>query len=339
MARGCHLAAARRGKPHRRRRARQRTGQRPGRGIQRHRAALCARRAHHGAHRGTARSAARLLATTRRHQQLPLDRAGQACGRFPVAADRLQRWHNRLLDVTEHPKLLVLGDSLSFHGPDGPHPADDPRLWPNVTARELGGSVELVAGFGWTARDAWWALIGDPRIWALLHQVDAVVFAVGSMDTLPSPLPTYLRLGLRYLRPRWLRRRARGMYLAAQPRLARLLRGHPAVLPTRLTVHYLDTAVGAVRILRPGLPVVGWRPAVHRAQSYGYVHTVRPKTERAIERWARRSDVPLVDVPSVTADHVFGGYGNPDGMHWGWEGHTLVGKAVAESLSRRLGAA
>ena len=31
-------------------------------------------------------------------------------------------------------RLLVLGDSLSFHGPRTAHPVDEPRLWPHVAA-------------------------------------------------------------------------------------------------------------------------------------------------------------------------------------------------------------
>jgi lysophospholipase L1-like esterase len=234
------------------------------------------------------------------------------------------------------PALLVVGDSLSFHGPDGAHPADDGRLWPNIAAEALGGTAELAAGLGWTARDAWWSLIGDPRIWALLHRVDAVVLAVGSMDTLPSPLPTYLRTGLRYLRPDGLRRAARRAYLAAQPRLAVALRGRPVVLPTRLTVRYLDTAVGALRILRPELPIVGWLPSVHRAAAYGYVHNSRPAAARAIAAWAARADVPVLDLPAIIGQHVLGGNGNPDGMHWGWEGHAAVGTAMAELIAPLL---
>lgn len=230
------------------------------------------------------------------------------------------------------PRILVFGDSLSFHGPEGGHPADDPRLWPNIAASALGGSAELVAGAGWTARDAWWAMIGDPRVWAELHRADVVVLAVGSMDTLPSPLPTYLRTGLRYLRPDPLRRATRRVYLAAQPVLSVALRGRPSALPTRLTVRYLDTAVSALRVLRPSLPVVGWLPSVHHAASYGYVQTARPRTAAAIARWAARVDVPVLDVPAVVASHVLGGHGNPDGMHWGWEGHAAVGAAMADLI-------
>lgn len=234
------------------------------------------------------------------------------------------------------PRLLVFGDSLSFHGPDGGYPADEPRLWPNVAARALGGSADLVAGLGWTARDVWWSLIGDPRVWADLRGADVVVLAVGSMDTLPSPLPTYLRTGLRYVRPDGLRRAVRRAYLAAQPALSVALAGRPTALPARLTVRYLRTAVEAMRVLRPSLPIIGWLPSVHRAPSYACVHTMRDRTAAAIAAWARQADVPLLDVPAVVARHVLGGGGNPDGMHWGWEGHAAVGAAMADVVSALL---
>src|SRR5690606_25951075 len=107
------------------------------------------------------------------------------------------------------PVLLVIGDSLSYYGPKGGLPADHPRIWPNLVAAELGWDVELVARIGWTTRDAWWAMTQDPRVWAAIPHAGAVVLAVGGMDTLPSPLPTALREGLRYIRPPALRRAAR----------------------------------------------------------------------------------------------------------------------------------
>ncbi|MEU4670879.1 diglucosylglycerate octanoyltransferase [Amycolatopsis sp. NPDC023774] len=234
------------------------------------------------------------------------------------------------------PHLLVFGDSLSFHGPEGPCAADEPRLWPNVAATALDGRADVVAGIGWTARDVWWSLTGDPRVWADLHHVDAVVLAIGSMDTLPSPLPTYLRSGLRYLRPDGVRRVVRGAYLAAQPRLSVVLRGRPAVLPAKLTVHYLDLAVEALRVLRPELPIFGMLPSVHRADAYGRVHTARPAAAAAMAAWGARLDVPLLDLPAVVGDHVLGGAGNPDGMHWGWAGHEAVGTAMAKLMTPAL---
>ncbi|MBA0126334.1 SGNH/GDSL hydrolase family protein [Haloechinothrix sp. YIM 98757] len=234
-------------------------------------------------------------------------------------------------------RILVLGDSLTFHGPDRAYAADEPRLWPNVAARDVGGTADIVARSGWTARDAWWALISDPRVWADLRRVDAVVLAVGSMDALPSPLPTYLRTGLRYLRPDGLRRATRVAYRSVQPRLAVALRGRPAALPTKLTVRYLDRCTSAMRVLRPGMPILGIVPAPHHAPSYGYVHAVRDATSRAVATWAERAEVPLVDLPGLIGDHVRRGQGNPDGMHWGWDGHEMVGAAVGRLLAREIG--
>lgn len=233
------------------------------------------------------------------------------------------------------PTLLVFGDSLCFHGPTGPMPADDPRLWPNVAAARLGGRARLFAGVGWTARDAWWALTGDPNVWAALPDTDVLVLAVGSMDTLPSPLPTYLRTGLRYLRPDRLRHAARRGYQLAQPVLSRALRGRPVALPPALSVRYLDRILGAIRTLRPDLPAVAILPATHRAASYGCVHTGHGPATAAIQAWAERRDVPLLDLAALTREHVLRGEGNPDGMHWGWSGHELVGAELAKLVGDR----
>jgi len=240
-------------------------------------------------------------------------------------------------------RLLVLADSLAFHGPGRPEPADDPRLWPNVAAATLGGSVELFAGFGWTARDAWWALTGDPRLWAVLPTLDAAVLAVGSMDSLPSPLPTYLRVGMRYLRPDPLRRRVRGSYLAAQPALARAMAavtgGRPTVLPPRQTVRYLERCHAALRFVRPGLPIIGVLPSTHRSAGYGYVHSGRPRTAAAVSSWAAAAGVPLVDLLELVTPHLRAGDTNPDGMHWGWAAHETVGRAVGHAVGRALASA
>ncbi|MFF0145013.1 GDSL-like lipase/acylhydrolase family protein [Amycolatopsis sulphurea] len=236
------------------------------------------------------------------------------------------------------PHLLVFGDSLCFHGPEGPCAADEPRLWPNVTANALSGRADLVAGIGWTARDLWWSLTGDPRVWADLHRVDAVVLAVGSMDTLPSPLPTYLRQGLRYVRPERVRHVIRGAYLAAQPKLSIALRGRPRVLPAHLTVSFLDQSIEALRALRPELPVFGMVPSVHRADAYGRVHTGRAAAVASLTSWAAQREVPLVDTPGAIGEHVLSGAGNPDGMHWGWAGHEVFGTAMAKLIAPYVGA-
>ena len=236
--------------------------------------------------------------------------------------------------------LLVFGDPQSFHGPERAEPADGPRLWPNLAAAALGGRAEIVAGIGWTARHAWHALTHDPRVWSLLPHVDALVFGVGGMDTLPSPLPTALRELIPVLRPDGLRRRVRDGYLRAQPRLARALAGlpggGPVALPPHLTVRYLERAREAVSVIRPGVPVVAALPAVHRAAAYGPVHPGRDAAVRATSSWARAHDVDLLDLRALVGGHVLGGHGNPDGLHWGWDGHATVGRACADVLRPRI---
>jgi len=54
------------------------------------------------------------------------------------------------------PTLLVFADSLSYYGPTGGLPADDPRIWPNIVASQLGWDLELIGRIGWTCRDVWW---------------------------------------------------------------------------------------------------------------------------------------------------------------------------------------
>lgn len=236
--------------------------------------------------------------------------------------------------------MLVLGDSLAFHGPERAEPADDPRLWPNVAAAALGGRAEIVAGIGWTARHAWTALTHDPRVWAMMPRVDALVLGTGGMDSLPSPLPTALRELIPAVRPERARRVVRDGYLRAQPALARALAhlpgGGPVALPPRLTVSYLQRCRDAVLALRPGIPVVAALPSVHRAAVYGCAHPGRAATEQATRAWAASAGARVLDVGTLVAAHVLGGHGNPDGMHWGWAGHGLVGATLGAILAGEL---
>ncbi|WP_454199801.1 diglucosylglycerate octanoyltransferase [Nocardia sp. Marseille-Q1738] len=233
-------------------------------------------------------------------------------------------------DATARPVLLVIADSLSYFGPKGGLPADDPRIWPNLVAAELDWDVELVARIGWTCRDAYWALIGDPRVWAAVPRAGAVVFAVGGMDTLPSPLPTALRELIRYVRPPALRRIVRATYNWLQPKLAKL--GRPVALPPTVSVDYLEQSRTALAQLRPDLPVVAVLPSVHNCDAYGRVHSGRPRAVAAVQAWSERTSVPLVDLADAVRDNVFSGEANPDGIHWGWAGHTAVANAMVKTL-------
>ena len=226
--------------------------------------------------------------------------------------------------------LLVFCDSLSYYGPTGGLPADDPRIWPNLVAGQLDWDVELIGRIGWTSRDVWWAATQDPRSWAALPRAGAVVFATSGMDSLPSPLPTALRELIRYVRPPRLRRWARDGYGWLQPRLSPIAR--PA-LPPHLTVEYLEMTRAAIDFNRPGIPVVASLPSVHIAPTYGHSHRGRPGTVAAITRWAAEHAVPLGDLKEAVGDEVTSGRGNPDGIHWNFEAHRAVADLMLKGLA------
>ena len=134
--------------------------------------------------------------------------ARPAC-RDQVAARRVERLGagrqrcplSRVLESTgtdaARPTLLVFADSLSYYGPTGGLPSDDPRIWPNIVAAQLGWDLELIGRIGWTCRDVWWAATQDPRSWAALptrggggvrdgrHGLAAVAAADGGARTDP----------------------------------------------------------------------------------------------------------------------------------------------------------
>lgn len=233
--------------------------------------------------------------------------------------------------------LLIVADSLAFHGPERGELSTHPGLFGNVAAAELGTTLDLVARRGWTARDAWWALTRDPLVYSvLLPRAEAVLLAVGGMDYLPAVLPTYLREGIPYLRPPGLRRAVRGAYRAVQPAGARLTGGRWRTLPQPLTDAYLTRCVGGIRYFHPGLPVLGILPPPHAAPLYGRVVTGHPRAVAAARVWGSREGVPMVDVASIVARQLAAGALNPDGMHWGWECHAEVGRAVATAVRDQL---
>lgn len=224
--------------------------------------------------------------------------------------------------------ILILSDSLSYYGPVDGLAADDPRIWPNLLGKQLNSDIELFARIGWTTRDVWWALTQDPRIWAALPKADLVVVAIGGMDSLPSPLPTALREQIRYLRPDILRKRARELYSWLQPRLSPL--GWPLALPPKLTADYLSKIYEAIHAVRPELPVIVTLPSTHASPYYGNVHPGRLQTTAAIAGVAKKFGLPTADFYPPTKIHFVSGDFNPDGIHWGFEGHQAIAVVVGE---------
>jgi hypothetical protein len=229
-------------------------------------------------------------------------------------------------------RVLVVADSLAFHGPEQPELLTHPDLYPNVLARALDAEVDVVSRFGWTARDAWWALTKDPNVYSiLLPRADAVVLGVGGMDSLPASLPTYLREGIAYLRPGSVRRRARQIYHRAHPPLVRLTKGRMRVLPQAATDMFLTRCVQGIRLVRPGVPIVTMTPAPWDSWYYP-VNRGHEGARQAALDWAKRESVPILDVEEIVAPTLADGSANPDGMHWGWTVHRQVGAELADLI-------
>ena len=229
--------------------------------------------------------------------------------------------------------VLVLADSLAWHGPERGELLTEPRLWPNLVADKLGTSVDVVGRQGWTARDAWWALTKDPRVYSLLlPQAEVVLLAVGTMDQLPVAVPTYLREGIVRLPTPWLRARAKQLYDVANPAVVRYTGGPLRVLPQRQTDHYLTLCVESLRQLRPTLPIVSVVPQDWVSR---YYPSNRPHAgaASAARSWGERLQVPMVDYERVVAPYIPGGI-NIDGMHWGWEAHEAVAAETADVLAQ-----
>ena len=74
-------------------------------------------------------------------------------------------------------------------------------------------------------------------------------------------------------------------------------------------------------------------PSVHIADTYGRAHHGRPGTVAALTRWAAEHRVPLVDLKAAVAEHVLGGRGNPDGIHWNFEAHQAVAELMVKGLA------
>jgi diglucosylglycerate octanoyltransferase len=230
-------------------------------------------------------------------------------------------------------RVLVLADSLAFHGPKRSELLTEPRLWPNIMARELPCEVEVVARMGWTARDVWWALTRDPHVYSiLLPRADAIVLAVGGMDYLPALVPTYLREGIPYLRPSWLRHGIRLAYRTAQPWGARAHNGRWRNLPQQLTDHYLSRSVAGIRYFHPSAVIAGMIPPPHDSAFYGHVTAGHPPAVAAARSWGAREDVPMLDTPALIGSELSGGHCNADGLHWSWPAHEAVGVAYADLL-------
>ncbi|HEX8095119.1 SGNH/GDSL hydrolase family protein [Jatrophihabitans sp.] len=241
-------------------------------------------------------------------------------------------------------EILLLTDSLAFHGPGMGELTTEPKLWPNVLAAALSTPgrpcrATIFGRRGWTARDAWFALTRDPYVYSvLLPRADIVVLAVGGMDYLPTILPSHLREGIRLLRPRPLRTAATALFRRAQPLGSVLLGGRWRTLPQPLTNHYLSRCVAGIHYFHPHIQVLGVVPPPHDAPGYGRVRAGHQPAIRAALDWGRQAGVDLLRLDEWVRPYLGTPGMNVDGIHWGWDCHRAVGEQAAARL-RAIGPA
>ncbi|HVM21439.1 MAG TPA: GDSL-type esterase/lipase family protein [Egibacteraceae bacterium] len=238
-------------------------------------------------------------------------------------------------------RVVVIGDSLTFHGPVGPLPLHDPRLFPNLLATALTEATgdpwqaQVVARAGWGVREAWLALQRDVHLQQdLLIGADAAVFAVGSSDTLPVGIPRGLLATLPFVRPTSLRRRLRRGIDRVHPHLVRATGGRLRYTPLSVYRHGWRKSIDAVRLFTRDAPLCAVLPATHRGPYYAGNLRHHPQVRAATLTMADDAGVALVDLAALAAPHL-DAY-NPDGLHWPFVVHQRVAEAMAKALLDQL---
>lgn len=236
-------------------------------------------------------------------------------------------------------RILVLGDSLCFHGPDARLRTDDARMFPNVMAREIGAvsgrgaEAVVVARSGWNTRDLWELVTKDAWLQEReLPRADVVViFGVGA-DALPVGVPTWAKDLIPRVPRQALRKRLRRLYFRHHSKLVRLTRAKMRMVPRRVTLDLWPRLVDMVRFYSDGAIVI----ACGCPPTSGLLHArVDPHSAAASDdlcRLAVAKDVPFVDMQALCDVSSF----NPDGIHWDYESHRRVGAALAEAVNQAM---
>lgn len=240
------------------------------------------------------------------------------------------------------PRLVVLADSLSFHGPEGPLPLTEERLYPNLLAARLHAATAqvwepvVVAWAGWGVRELWYALQRDVHLQQqVLIGADAVVLAVGSSDTLSVGVPRPVMAVLPFVRPTELRRRLRRFIDHHHHTMVRMSAGRIRYTPVTVYRHCWRKSAEALRLFAPDAAMCAVLPAAHDGPYYAGLHPHQAELRAVTAELASTMDLATVDLDAIVRPHL--GRMNIDGVHWSFEAHVEVADAMAEVLIAALG--
>lgn len=267
---------------------------------------------------------------------------------FPIGSTRgrvvlpsVPAYHLGPMDEKEPLRLVVIGDSTSFTDEAGPQLPTVPHLYPNVAralleeALERPVTVNVIARAGMHVREAHRALTKDRHVmFEVLMGADAVIVGVGSIDHAPAGFPAVLEAAVPYVRPAWLRHRARRALRDLHPYAARLLGSRVMHTPAGDFERLYDGLLLQVRALARGAAGAVVGPTSHRSRYYGGAHPGFAAREGAQLRIAARHGFPAVaswPIVEPAADRL-----NRDGIHWPADVHAAVGHAVADVLIAQL---
>ncbi len=231
-------------------------------------------------------------------------------------------------------RVVLIGDSTAFHGPDGRLRLDDPRLYQNVMVSEirarLGREVSLSSycRAGMTTREAWELISKDPAVQEfVLPSTDVVVFAAGSTDGLATALPTWLKDAIGHIPHTKLRRAVRRRYLENHRHFLRVLGGGFPTVPHSVTRDLWGRSIDALRWYSGGAHVVALTVQPSSGPHQGHIDPYSERVNAIVIEAATQKGVSYVDLHSICSGrfHKF----NPDGIHWDYATHAEVGTQLA----------
>jgi len=244
--------------------------------------------------------------------------------------------------------LVVFGDSLSFCGPEGALEFTDTRTYPFVTSAtlsELTGErweTQLECHAGWSIRDLA-VQMRRPDYQSLIREADAAVVAVGSIDTFTVGLPGGLGLShrkrprLQHLELRWLRDWFQPRYLELHAGLITLTRERIPHTSRRQFRGSWSTVIGNLRDNRT--PAFAFLPVKNRSPLFANSNRFhQARCSELLEMLERQGHGCVTAFDATTIVDANAAHISPDGLHWDFTLHQIVGQRLASAIvDRRLG--
>jgi len=230
--------------------------------------------------------------------------------------------------------ILVLGDSLCYHGPDSRLRLDDPRMFPNIMAARVEAltarpaAATVVARSGWTTRDIWELVTKDVHTQEdLLPGADIVVLHAVGADALPVGIPTWAKDLIPRVTHRTTRKQLRRLYFERHATLVKATGARMRMVPRSVSLDLWPRLVDMVRFYSGGAGVIG----CGCPPTAGLLHGRRDPHSAAgteeLRKLAAAKDVPFVDPQRLCDTSAY----NPDGIHWDYASHRRIGEALADA--------